>query len=280
MSRLQRVIPFLLFTFFILTAPARAVKHETGFLNRAVTVGRSTYRYQVYVPANWDKKQKWPVILFLHGSVERGGNGLEQTQAGLGTALRFKTERFPAIVVFPQCQEGTWWLSLEMEALALKALDESIREFNGDPQRVYLTGLSMGGDGTWSIASRNPGKFAAVVPVCGGVTFPPNIAEILGMKAEMAVRATVDAADPYAEVARRIGRTPVWIFHGEKDTLIPADEARKMSAALKAAGGNVRYTEYKGIGHNSWDLAYSESELVSWLFAQRLGANTAEKKDR
>jgi len=235
---------------------------ETGFLDRTVTVNQVIYRYQVYVPNNWTKNEKWPVILFLHGAGERGDDGLVQTEVGIGTAIRRYSARFPAVIVFPQCRKTRWWPEEEMEAQAMAALTQSVKEFNGDLQRVYLTGISMGGYGTWSLASKNPGKFAAIAPVCGGIR-PP------ALRAVPAATPVPEGKDPYRTAAEKIGQTPVWIFHGSADPAVPTDESRKMNEALKAAGGNVKYTEYEGVGHNSWDRAYAEPELMTWMLAQR-----------
>jgi predicted peptidase len=252
-----------LLLFSSVTAFAR--KQETGFLDRTVSVAGSTYRYQVFLPNNWTKKQKWPVILFLHGSGERGETGLPQTDVGLGRAIRMSEKITPFIVVMPQCRPDKTWTMPDMEAQAFAALDQATKEFNGDRERVYLTGLSMGGYGTWDIAARFPGRFAAYVPICGGLEGKPDYPSIGGSLAKDAA-----IADPYAETAKRIGKTPVWIFHGDVDTSVPVEESRKMAEALKAAGANYKYTEYPGVGHNSWDKAYAEPELVPWLLAQKL----------
>jgi predicted peptidase len=243
---------------------AHARPQETGFLDRSVTVDGVAYRYQVYVPANYTPEKEWPVVLFLHGAGERGDDGLLQTQVGLGAAIRRHADRFPGIVVFPQARPSEVW-SGEMERQALRALDQTMREFRADPRRVYLTGLSMGGYGTWSIAARHPGRFAALVVVCGGIRRPN------GSSLPLDAPGAASSADPYAEYAKRIGSTPVWVFHGAADPVVPVTESRSMVEALRSAGGNVRYTEYEGVGHNSWDPAYAEPELASWLFAQRLG---------
>ncbi len=234
---------------------------ETGFLSRSVTRDGKTYRYQVYLPRDWTPDRAWPVILFLHGAGERGDDGLIQTEVGLGSAIRRHVDRFPAVVVMPQCRRAIWWPDPEMEAQALAALDQSMQEFRGEPSRVYLTGLSMGGYGTWSLAARRPGKFAAIAPVCGGIRRPA------GVPADAA--AENPGVDPYAEAARKIGSTPVWVFHGSADVLVPVTESRKMVEALKAAGGNVRYSEYEGVGHNSWDRAYRDPEFPVWLLGER-----------
>src|SRR5437660_8063154 len=135
---------------------------ETGFLNRTVAVDGVTYRYVVYVPMGWSADQKWPIVLFLHGAGERGDEGLAQSDVGLGKAIRTHPDRFPAVVVMPQCRKNDWWQSPAMEAQALAALDAASKEFNGDADRTYLTGLSMGGYGSWDVASKVPNRFAAV----------------------------------------------------------------------------------------------------------------------
>ncbi|MCG3159178.1 MAG: hypothetical protein JMDDDDMK_00164 [Acidobacteria bacterium] len=263
-SRKMTLLILLSVTMF--AAPVIARGAETGFLNRTVKVGNETYRYQVYVPRDWNKKQKWPVILFLHGAGERGDDGFVQTEVGIGGAIRRNVDRFPAIVVMPQCRKGVWWTEAAMQEQALKAFEQSVKEFNGDRDRLYLTGLSMGGYGTWSIASKHPGKFAALAPVCGGIRAPARAPAL------NAAQDNAPNADPYAETAKKIGKTPVWIFHGGADPVVPPDESRKMNEALKAAGGDVKYTEYEKVGHNSWDKAYAEPELMKWMLGHTLKA--------
>jgi len=243
--------------------PAFAGRAQTGFLNRTVMEAGEEYRYQVYVPADWNDHKKWPVILFLHGAGERGDDGLLQSDVGLGHAIRKNAAAFPFIVVMPQCRKGKVWTQPDMEAQALGALDRSIKEFHGDRERVYLTGLSMGGFGTWDLAAKYPGRFAAYVVICGGISPLPQLPEIAVTLAK-----EHKVADPYAETVRLVGKTPVWIFHGDADPAVPVEESRKMKAALEAAHANVRYTEYAGVGHESWDNAYAEPDLVPWLLQQ------------
>jgi hypothetical protein len=128
----------------LLPVSAFARKQETGFLDRAITVSGETYRYQVFVPYNWDKHKKWPVILFLHGAGERGENGLLQTDVGLAHAIREHAGNFPFVVVMPQCPKGKLWTEPEMETQAFAALDRSMKEFDGDSERIYLTGILNG----------------------------------------------------------------------------------------------------------------------------------------
>jgi predicted peptidase len=261
MKSMRRPLLLILFNAVIFALASSALGAETGFLDRAVKVGSETYRYQVFVPRDWSKQRKWPVILFLHGAGERGDDGIIQTEVGVGRAIRRYIDRFPAIVVMPQCRKDQWWTQDAMQEQALKAFEQSVKEFNGDPERFYLTGISMGGYGTWSIASKHPDKFAALAPICGGIR-PPAAVAIPGA-------ASIADADPYTEAARKISKIPVWIFHGGADPIVPPDESRKMNEALKALGGDVKYTEYENVTHNSWDKAYSEPELMKWMLNQK-----------
>ncbi len=238
---------------------------ETGFLERSVNVEGVDYRYQVFVPKDWTPDKEWPVILFLHGAGERGDDGVEQTQVGFPRTLKGKND-FPAVVVMPQCRRRTWWGDPAMEAQTFAALEETMSRFNGDPRRIYLTGLSLGGYGTWAFGYKYPKKFAALVPVCGGVRTGRSVT----------VPRWHPAADPsvdaYQETAREIGTTPVWAFHGSSDPVVPVTESRQLTRALENSGGTVKYTEYEGVGHNSWDRAYSEPDLIDWLLAQTLAS--------
>ncbi len=259
----HRGIPMLaaIGTLAIMSSIAHA-ETQTGFLNRTLIIGNVLYRYQVYVPSEWSKGKKWPTVLFLHGAGERGDDGLLQTQVGIGAAIRIHSDRFPAVVVLVQCRKDRWWLDPDMEEMALGALDNAVREFRGDLDRLYLTGLSMGGYGTWSIAANHPGKFAALAPICGGLRLPSG--------GPSTVPPGTDGDDAqYVKAAKKLGKTPVWIFHGAADTVIPVSESQKMNDALKASGGNVKYTEYPGVGHNSWDKAYFDPEFMTWMLAQR-----------
>lgn len=234
---------------------------ETGFVDRAVTVGGETFRYRVWVPPGWTADREWPVVLFLHGAGEGGIDGRRQTLVGLGPAIRRHPERFPSVVVFPQARRGQPWRG-PMADLARAALDRSLAEFAGDPGRVSLTGVSMGGYGTWSLALDEPDRFVALVPVCGG----------LGAGARRRPPADPrDPADPFLAAACVLAHVPIWVFHGEDDPIIPVAESRVMVAALRRVGAEVRYTEYARVAHDSWDAAYAEPALPPWLLAQRGG---------
>jgi len=260
----------LLAVLVICTAmPAFAREPETGFLDRTLKFQGNTFHYQVYVPANFDRHEKWPVILFLHGRGESGYDGLLQTEVGIGSAIRRSRGKVPFIVVMPQCPDEKSWTDPDMGEMALAALHSAVREFHGDANSLSLTGISMGGYGTWEIAAHHPGTFAAIVPVCAGLRSPKDLPQIVS-----SFVGDPKIADPYAEVAGRIGRTAtaVWIFHGTDDGTVPVEESRKMAAALRAAGGTVKYTEYPGTGHNSWDQAYAEPGLFDWLLKQHFAS--------
>jgi predicted peptidase len=157
-----------------------------------------------------------------------------------------------------------------MAARAMAAVETAIRDFNGDPDRIYVTGNSMGGFGTYYLAARYPGRFAALVPICGGVRPPrwvpvPKQGRLIDL-----------GGDPYVAMAQKLGRTPVWIFHGVEDPIIPVSESRNMEAALRRAGGLVRYTEWPGVGHNAEEPTYENPELFEWLLRQRRGSPSAD----
>jgi poly(3-hydroxybutyrate) depolymerase len=247
-----------------LAAPG-AARAESGFLDRRVAIDGTVYDYQVHVPRTFDRQRKWPVVLFLHGSGERGDDGLAQTQVGLPATLRKRREAFPAIVVMPQARAGATWNDPVMERVALRALDEAIVEWNGDPERLTLTGLSMGGYGTLNLAFRYPELFAGLMPICGGVT------RFKGLPSDTAAFPAEGAPDPFAAVAKVIGRTPIWIFHGDQDRAVSVEESRRLAAALaKMDKSQATYTEFPGVGHDSWTRAYDDPKTLPWLLAQRM----------
>jgi predicted peptidase len=222
----------------------------TGFIYQTLEHDGETYAYSVFVPPEYTPDRAWPVILFLHGSGESGDDGFLQTEVGIGTAIRKNYRRVPAIVVMPQCRTNQAWVG-KMAEMALRCVEETSRKYHLDPQRFYLTGLSLGGHGTWHIAAAYPGKFAAIVPICG-------FAE-LGQSTGLA-----------AKLARRLRDVPVWCFHGANDDRVPVSKAREMVTALREAGGNVQYTEYPDGRHVIWDRVYEDPQLWKWLFAQKL----------
>jgi predicted peptidase len=256
-----RIVSVVILLAIFTSHSATAQFVETGFLNRTVSVSGQDYRYQVYVPAAYSREIRWPVILYLHGAGERGSDGLFQTAIGLGAALRANVSRFPAIIVFPQAPKDSVWAGIPAD-VAMAALQRTQDEFSTDSARVYLTGLSMGGNGAWSLAYRFPGRFAAVAPICGWVVTGPSIGRPSPVVA-------LSDSEAFQALAHRLKDVPIWIFHGEMDPVVSVEESRKAAAALRASGGDVRYTELLGIGHNAWDPAYASTEFINWLFRQR-----------
>jgi predicted peptidase len=254
-------IPFVLMLFSPLPALS-AQKTESGLVQRTVQSNGRTYPVEIFVPPGWNSREKWPVILFLHGAGHRLNLGASGNAISLGQRFISYQNQKEAIVVFPRCYIDEFWSQPHVAAMALQALKAVAREFHGDAQRTYLVGLSMGGFGTWYIASRNPAEFAALVVVCGGIRTPATIA----------IPAVSSEENPFEDTARRLRTVPVWIFHGDNDEVIPVSESRLMANALRALGTKVRYTEYAGVGHNAWDKAFAEPEFFPWLFAQKLNS--------
>ncbi|HVS34479.1 MAG TPA: prolyl oligopeptidase family serine peptidase [Gemmataceae bacterium] len=237
-------IAVLFGTALLLLVPSllRADEFTTGLLDRTyIDADGKEAKYALFVPLDYKADKAYPLILFLHGSGETGTDGKMQTYVGLGPVLRMNAKKFPCFVLLPQSQDRSWQADSKDAQRALAVLDAVEKEFKIDEKRVYLTGLSMGGFGTWSLAQKNPERWAAIVPVCGGGD--PNQAKV-------------------------IKDIPCWIFHGDADKSVPVDRSRAMVEALKAAGGQPKYTEYAGVGHNSWEMAYNTPDLYEWLLQQ------------
>jgi len=237
---------------------------ETGFLNRTVELHGATYHFQVYLPESFrrDDGRQWPVILFLHGRGERGSEGMWQTQVGLPQAVRDHPERWPFVVVMPQCPLANYWTDPEMLAMALAALDRETEEFHLDTKRTYLTGLSMGGYGAWELARMHPSRWAAVAIMAGGLfwSYEPERWQ--------------QAATLPAEYARSVGRLPFWLFHGSDDKMVVPRQSDLMFEALQASGGRVRLWIYQGLRHDCWTRAYNEPELPRWFLSHRVRSGT------
>ncbi|HIJ73108.1 MAG TPA: prolyl oligopeptidase family serine peptidase [Candidatus Hydrogenedentes bacterium] len=212
----------------------------TGFINKTMEVDGRQRHFAVYVPRQYDPRKQWPLIVFLHGMGERGDDGLLQTDVGIGRAIRRWPDRFPCLVLMPQCPDTVYWDEAVADIDA--ALHKTIDEYAVNPSRICLTGLSLGGFATWIYGARNTDTFAALMPVCGG-------------------------GNP--EDATALARVPIWAFHGADDDLVAVEQSRAMVEAVKNAGGDVRYTEYKDTGHNAWDKAYSDPKTIKWLLRQK-----------
>ncbi len=242
--------------------PKPAPLQDTGFLNRKIELRGVTYRFQVYLPQDWRRNDgnRWPIILFLHGRGERGSEGMWQTQVGLPEAVRNRPERWPFVIVMPQCPEDAHWTDPAMMELAMGALDQESAEFHGDAARTYLTGLSLGGYGAWELARLYPHRWAAIAIAAGGVfwSYEPERWQ--------------QASTLPAEYARAVGRTPVWLFHGGLDPVVSPRQDQLLFDAFKAAGGDIRLWIYQGLLHDCWDRAFDEPELPLWLLAHRTSA--------
>jgi len=228
-----------------LAMSARAA--ETGFVDKTYKDPSGTeYKYVLFVPHDYKKGTPTPTILFLHGAGETKGGKKMPVEVGLGPAIKKREKSFHFITIIPQAPVRGWQAGGQSAKMALGILEAVEKEYTVDPKRVYLTGLSMGGFGTWSLAAEMPDKWAAIVPICGGVR-----------------------GNTQKEVAEKIKDIPTWVFHGDKDPAVPVQQSRDMVAALKAAGGHPKYDEYPGVAHDSWVKAYDTDELYTWLLEQK-----------
>ena len=256
------VFTLFLFLFWSCITPN---KYGVGFLKRQVTVGENTYGYRVYVPTNRQPDEKLPVMLFLHGSGSCGDDNEAQT-AYFDKIIGVNPRNFSFIVVFPQAGAGTFWNTRMIEQ-AIAALDQTVKEFNGDEKRLYVSGFSMGGLGAWHTAVLNPGKFAALVPIAGRVMPSPREREAVSDD----LISLADSPKPFEAFAEKLKNVPTWIFHGGKDEVVPVAASRRMNRALLEVGNSdVHYTEYEGMGHYSIESALTEPKLFEWLAKQKL----------
>ena len=203
--------------------------------------------YLLYFPKEYGKADtRWPMIVFLHGAGERGDD-LELVKKHGPPKIAEEKEDFPFVVLSPQCPEGNWWERENLIAL----LDEIVANYDIDEERIYLTGLSMGGFGTWALAVDHPGLFAAIAPICGG-----------GSRWH----------------ASLLKDTPVWAFHGRKDDVVPLIRSKEMVDAVKAAGGDAKLTVYRDAGHDSWTRTYDNPALYEWLLSHKRKRRSVRRK--
>ena len=194
--------------------------------------------YLLYLPEDYNTTEKdYPLIVFLHGIGERGTNINQVKSNGLPKLIE-QGRQFPFIIVSPQCPTASWW---PYETTTVLALVDVISEaYRVDEKRIYLTGLSMGGFGTWAVAGAYPDRFAAIAPICGG---------------------------GYPFLAPNMKNLPIWAFHGDADSVVPVEKSKEMVNAVNHAGGNAKLTIYPGVNHNSWTQTYNNEELYEWFLS-------------
>ncbi len=243
-------------TLFGLTSATRADDFRDHLEKKTYTDAKGAkLNYRLLTPAP-SGATKFALVVFLHGAGERGDDNTAQLVHGVREFVKNRST-YPCYLIAPQCPANSSWARIRRaeggpksdagEAttplrLTLELIDQMIKQEPIDTDRIYITGLSMGGFGTWHALALRPDFFAAAVPICGGADL---------------------------STAEKIKNVPVWVFHGDKDASVPVARSREMVEALKKAGGSPKYTEYPGVGHNSWDKAYADPELMKWLFAQK-----------
>lgn len=233
------------------------------FKDAFFTYGGFVLPYQISFPENYDQNKQYPLVLFLHGAGERGIDNEKQLTHGEDFLLENTQSKYPSIVIVPQCPEMSYWSCVKSNtgfpkrsfdfsdteniSLPMKTLIALVNDWLSsgyiDTKQVYVGGLSMGGMGTFEILWRMPNIFTAAFPVCGG--------------------GNVEKAKSYAK------NTALWIFHGADDVVVPVEHSINMYNELKKSGCDVKYTEYPGVNHNSWDNVFQETELFPWLFSHR-----------
>jgi predicted peptidase len=221
--------------------------HKREHFEKTIT-RKAALDYLLFLPEGYEAKgeKKWPLMLFLHGAGERGTNVARVAVHGPPKIVKAK-KNFPFILISPQCPADRFWNDEELLAL----LDEAIAKHNVDQNRVYLTGLSMGGYGSWSLGTKYPERFAAIAPICGG---GEQIAVLLSGRQKKSA----------------LNSMGVWAFHGAKDNVVQMEESQRMTNLLMRAGcKDVKLTIYPEAGHDSWTQAYNEPEIWNWFLAHR-----------
>jgi dienelactone hydrolase len=218
------------------------MKSETGVLFRSITHRGTERKYAVYVPRNYEQGKNWPLVVFLNGRGECGTDGQKQLAVGLIPAAMLEPARWPVLILAIQKPDADkQWI--EYDDYVMSAIAETRQQFAVDPARIYLTGLSQGGAGTWAIGAAHPDFFAALAPVCG-------------------------YGDPTPALGEALKGMPIWAFHGGKDDVVLPQKTEALVNAVNAAGGSPKLTIFPDANHNSWDAAYRGQDLGPWLLAQ------------
>lgn len=236
-----------------LTLNAMAQSDSLAFAKFQHIEGNDTLPYRFLKPRKIKANTQYPLVIFLHGAGERG-NDNEKNIKHIKDLFTSNANRmkYPCFVIAPQCPAKLKWIEAYNTTLSAKPakpmqqfinlLEDILKKYPIDQTRIYITGLSMGGYGTWDLIARYPEKFAAAVPICGG----GDVGK-----------------------APRIKNIPIWAFHGAKDSLVPPEKSRNMIKAIQAAGGSPGYTEYPDVEHPSWVHAYKDPYLIIWMFRQK-----------
>lgn len=249
----------------IVTTHAGMAQDFSRYQKNWYASGTDSMPYRLLLPANYDAGKQYPLVLFLHGSGERGNDNEKQLIHGGKLFLQDHVQKkFPAIVLFPQCSNESFWSNVDIESregsdkreftfkadgeptkalmLLQELMDQILQDYPVDRAQVYVGGLSMGGMGTFEIVRRNPKMFAAAFPICGGT----DLSSVHTMT-----------------------QPAWWIFHGAKDDVVPPQLSELVAAELENAGANVKLTIYPNANHNSWDAAFAEPDLLPWLFSNK-----------
>ncbi|MCC9137884.1 dienelactone hydrolase family protein [Pontibacter silvestris] len=249
----------------VLAFPAQSQSSLDAYERKVFRKGDDSLQYRILYPKNFDPKVQYPLVLILHGAGERGDDNEAQLAYGAKLFLEPENrEKYPAIVVFPQCPKDSYWANVNIvtnedksrtfnflkkgkPTKAMNALIGLVNELEStgsiNENQEYIGGLSMGGMGTFEMLRRKPDTFVAAFPICGG-----------GHPA---------TAKKFAK------RVDLWVFHGEEDSVVPVEKSKIMAEAILKAGGNVKLTLYPGVDHNSWDYAFAEPDLLPWLFSHK-----------
>lgn len=219
-------------------------------------------KYNILLPANYDESKAYPLVLFLHGAGERGDDNEKQLIHGVHRFLEDEVRgNYSCIVIAPQCPKDSYWASVDVDrssypvkldfdyskdmnpplAASIELVKSMIKSKKAIKKQVYITGLSMGGMGTYEAVYKNPKLFAAAMPVCGG--------------------------GDEAVFSKKMAKVPFWIFHGDVDGVVSVENSREAVSKLKDLKATVLYTEYKGVNHNSWENAFAEPDFVKWMFS-------------
>lgn len=233
---MNRCLSLPLFLAVVFAAPALADDADQTSQRLDVTV-KVEMGYWLYLPKDYDTKESWPLVLFLHGSGERGDD-LELVKKHGPPKLIAEGKEFPLIVVSPQCPKGKSWEPYELNVL----LDDIVQKYKVDEDRICVTGLSMGGFGAWELAAHMPRRLAAIAPICGGGDLSS---------------------------ARRLTKLPIWAFHGAKDKSVPVERSQEMIDAVTKNGVTPKLTIYPEAEHDSWTETYNNPEFYEWLLAQK-----------